>query len=183
MSNLASGNERHPVSAPMTRGRFISKRDISIEIFEMTDGLMAVYSTFLDPYHLIRLDLTVDPKTKEILAAHAEMANHPHSLCPLVTVKAGELAGLVIGRGIVKEISGRIGGGQGCVHLRELAIETVNFIATAIIGYDSGYGLMSRDFNAMPEDARYELSKDRLRGTCHIFQGAGQPGEPVKPTG
>jgi hypothetical protein len=164
-------------TAPAGRGRFVSKRDISIEIFEQSDGRMAVYSTFLDPYHLIRLDLTVEPGTKEILAAHAEMANHPHSLCPLVTMKALTLVGVKIGRGVIKEISQRIGGGEGCVHLRELAMEAANFIATALIGFDNGYGVMSRQFNAMPEDARYELSKERLRGTCHIFQGGNQAGE------
>lgn len=172
-------NRTSQATAPATRGRFISKRDISIEIFEQPDGRMAVYSTFLDPFHLIRLDLTVDPRTKEILAAHAEMANHPHALCPLVTARAQSLVGVTIGRGVMKEISQRIGGAEGCVHLRELAMEVVNFIATALIGFDSGYGVMSRQFNAMPEDARYVLAKDQLLGTCHIFQGAPHPGAPV----
>ncbi|MBI5866959.1 MAG: DUF2889 domain-containing protein [candidate division Zixibacteria bacterium] len=173
-------NEHTASPAPASRGRFVSKRDISIEIFELPDGRMAVYSTFLDPYHLIRLDLTVEPGTKEILAAHAEMANHPHSLCPLVTIKAQALVGLRIGRGVIKEISQRIGGAQGCVHLRELAMEAANFIATALIGYDDGYGVMSRDFNAMPEDERYQVSKERLQGTCHIFQGSSEAGIPLK---
>ncbi|MBI3873089.1 MAG: DUF2889 domain-containing protein [candidate division Zixibacteria bacterium] len=168
-----------PVPPPARRGRFVSKRDISIEIFESPDGLMSVYATFLDPYHLIRLDLTVDPNSKEILAAHAEMANHPHSLCPLVTVKAQELVGLNVGRGVMKEISRRIGGGAGCVHLRELSMEAVNFIATAVIGYDNGYGVMSREFNAMPEEERYRLSKEHLRGTCQIFQGGETAGPRV----
>jgi len=175
-------NRSSTAAAPAERGRFISKRDISIEIFEQTDGRMAVYSTFLDPYHLIRLDLTVEPGTKEILAAHAEMANHPHSLCPLVTAKAQTLVGVRIGRGVMKEISQRIGGGQGCVHLRELAMEAANFIATALIGFDNGYGVMSRQFNAMPEDARYQVSKQRLQGTCHIFQGAAHAGSPTQET-
>ncbi|MEW5700727.1 MAG: DUF2889 domain-containing protein [Candidatus Zixiibacteriota bacterium] len=160
----------------MPRGRLVSKRDISIEIFETPDGMISVGASFLDPYHLIRLDLMVNPKTKSITAAHAEMANHPHTLCPLVTAKAGELVGLVIGRGVMKEISHRVGGGQGCVHLRELAMEAVNFTATAIIGYDFGYGVMSREFNVMPEDERYRLSREHLRGTCQIFQGGEHPG-------
>jgi len=164
------------VGSHLQRGRFVSKRSISIEIFESPDGMVSVYSTFLDPYHLIRLDLTVNPRTKTILAAHAEMANHPHSPCPLVTIKAQALVGLVVGRGIMKEISRRIGGGQGCVHLRELSMEAANFIATAIIGYEHGYGVMSREFNAMPEDERYRLSRDHLRGTCQIFQGGESPG-------
>jgi hypothetical protein len=80
---------------------------------------------------------------------------------------------------VKKEISQRIGGGEGCVHLRELAMEAANFIATALIGFDNGYGVMSRQFNAMPEDARYQISRNRLQGTCHIFQGAAHAGAPT----
>lgn len=163
---------------PIKKGRFVSKRDISIEIFETDDGMMAVYATFLDPYHLIRLDLTVDPATKTILAASSEMANHPHALCPLITEKAQELVGLVVGRGIMKEILRRIGGSTGCAHLRELAMEAVNFVATAVIGYEQGYGVMGREYNLKPEAERYKLTRDTLRNTCHIFQGGEEPGQP-----
>jgi hypothetical protein len=58
-----SENRANTVTTPAARGRFISKRDISIEIFEQPDGRIAVFSTFLDPYHLIRLDLSVEPGT------------------------------------------------------------------------------------------------------------------------
>lgn len=150
--------------------RLVSKRDISITAFELENGRVLLESLFLDPYHLIRLSLEIDPATRTIMGAHCEMANHPHTVCPRVTDRAQQLVGLVIGRGITKEISRRIGGSEGCVHLRELAFDAVNFGATVMIGYDEGFGLMSRDFNVLDENRRYDISKGVLRNTCHVYK-------------
>ncbi|MCB0831976.1 MAG: DUF2889 domain-containing protein [Bacteroidetes bacterium] len=150
--------------------RLVSKRDIGIEAFELENGNVMLEATFLDPYHLIRLNIQVDPRTRLIVAAKSEMANHPHSICPSVTEKARLLKDLKIGRGITKEISRRIGGSDGCVHLRELALETVNFAATVMMGYDEGFGLMSREFNILDENKRYDLSKHILTNTCHVYK-------------
>ncbi|NVO03895.1 MAG: hypothetical protein HXX09_14455, partial [Bacteroidetes bacterium] len=45
--------------------RLVSKRDIGIEAFELEDGNLMLEATFLDPYHLIRLNIQIDPKTRE----------------------------------------------------------------------------------------------------------------------
>ena len=42
--------------------------------------------------------------------------------------------------------------------------------ATALIGFDLGYGLMSRDFNILTEEERYEQASEILKGTCHAFK-------------
>lgn len=150
--------------------RLVSKRDIGIQAFELENGNLMMEATFLDPYHLIRLNVQINPRTRLIEAAKSEMANHPHSACPSVTDKAKQLIGLSITRGITKEINRLIGGMEGCVHLRELSLETVNFAATVLIGYDEGFGLMSRDFNILDEKKRYDLSKHLLKNTCHIYK-------------
>ena len=164
MSEMDSNIELSPVK------RLVSKRDIGIEAFELENGNVMLEATFLDPYHLIRLNVQLDPRTRIIVAAKSQMANHPHSACPSVTEKAKLLKGLVIGRGITKEISKRIGGSEGCVHLRELAFETVNFAATVMMGYEEGFGLMSREFNILDEGKRFDLSKHILKNTCHIYK-------------
>jgi hypothetical protein len=164
MSEIESNIELSPVK------RLVSKRDIGIEAFELENGNVMLEATFLDPYHLIRLNVQLDPRTRTIVAAKSQMANHPHSACPSVTEKAKLLKGLVIGRGITKEISKRIGGSEGCVHLRELALETVNFAATVMMGYEEGFGLMSREFNILDEERRFDLSKHILKNTCHIYK-------------
>jgi hypothetical protein len=150
--------------------RLVSKRDIGIDAFELENGNLMLEASLLDPYHLIRLNLHIEPKTKAIVYAKSEYANHPHKGCPFVAVKARLLIGLKIERGITKEVSERIGGSDGCVHLRELALETINFAATALIGYDEGFGLMSRNFNVLDENQRYELSKHLLKNTCYIYK-------------
>ncbi len=156
--------ERIPVK------RLVSKRDIGIEAFELTDGNLMMESTFMDPYHLIRLNLIIAPSTKTIVHAKCEFTNHPHGACPLVQVKAKQLIGLKIQRGIAKLVLQKIGGSEGCVHLRELAMDTINFAATTLIGYDEGFGLMSREFNIQEEGKRFEISQHLLKGSCHIYK-------------
>ncbi len=150
--------------------RLVSKRDIGIEAFELENGHLMLEATFLDPYHLIRLNIHIDPHTKAITNAKSEFASHPHSICPLVAVKAKLLIGLKIERGITKMVSQRIGGSDGCIHLRELTLETINFAATTLIGFDEGFGLMSRDFNILAEEKKIDISKHLLKNSCFVFK-------------
>ncbi len=165
-----SANDEKSKKERIAVKRLLSKRDIGIEAFELVNDQLMLEATFLDPYHLIRLNIHIEPKEKMITHARCEFGNHPHRECPVVAAKAELLIGLKIGRGITKAISQRIGGGEGCVHLRELAIETINFAATALIGYDEGFGLMSRDYNMLDEDKKKEMSSHLLKGTCHIYK-------------
>lgn len=162
-------NENIPKAERIPVKRLVSKRDIGIEAFELENGNLMLEATFLDPYHLIRLNLHIDPKTKTITYAKCEFANHPHGACPLVGLKAKLLIGIKIERGVTRKVSERIGGSEGCIHLRELTLETINFAATALIGYDEGFGLMSRDFNMLDENKKFELSKDLLKGSCIVY--------------
>ena len=88
----------------------------------------------------------------------------------MVAEKAKGLIGLRIERGITKMILKKIGGSDGCVHLRELVLETINFAATTLIGYDEGFGLMSRDFNLLDENERLNISRPLLANTCFIYK-------------
>ncbi len=163
-------NENVPKIEQTQIKRLASKRDIGIEAFELVNGNLMLEATFLDPYHLIRLNLQIDPHTKTIIFAKSEFASHPHVSCPLVAIKAKLLIGLKIERGITKLVSQRIGGNEGCIHLRELTLETINSAATTLIGYDEGFGLMSRDFNLLDEEQRFEISAQLLKGSCHIYK-------------
>ncbi len=150
--------------------RLVSKRDIGIEAFELENGHLMLEATFLDPYHLIRLNIHIEPNTKEITNAKSEFANHPHTLCPFVAQKAKQLIGLKVERGITRMISQRIGGSEGCIHLRELTLETINFAATTLIGYDEGFGLMSRDFNLLNETEKTDISRHLLKNSCYVYK-------------
>ncbi|MCK9421487.1 MAG: DUF2889 domain-containing protein [Bacteroidales bacterium] len=170
MEELKDSNDRLKIDGIPSK-RLISKRDIGIEAFELGDGNLLLEATLLDPYHLIRLDIEIEPQTKTIRNARSTYTNYPHASCYLVAEKAKLMIGLKIERGITKMISQRIGGSEGCVHLRELALETINFAATTLIGYDNGFGLMSRDFNLLAETRRFEISKKLLKNTCFIYKG------------
>lgn len=150
--------------------RLVSKRDIGIEAFELENGNLRMEATLLDPYHLIRLEVDIDPHTKTILRAQSGFTNYPHASCFMVADRAALLVGLRIERGITKNIIRWIGGSEGCVHLRELVLETINFAAATLIGYAEGFGLMSRDFNILDENQRFDISKDVLRNTCYIYR-------------
>ncbi len=163
-TNNISDLDRIPVK------HLVSKRDIGIEAFELENGNLMLEATLLDPYHLIRFNMHIEPQSKLIVHAKSEFANNPHGQCPIVSIKAAMLIGLKIERGIVKEVTHRIGGSDGCVHLRELILETINFAATTLIGYDQGLGLMNRSFNMLNETQRYDLSKEMLKDTCHIYK-------------
>ena len=150
--------------------RLVSKRDIGIEAFELENGNLMLEASLLDPYHLIRLNIHIEPQTKTIIRAKCEFASHPHTACPVVAAKVGSMVGLKIERGVIKAVSQRIGGTEGCVHLRELALETINFAATTLIGFDNGFGLMSREFNILDENKRFEISKHLLKNSCYIYK-------------
>lgn len=153
----------------MAKKSLISKRDITIELFELEDGHAQLEANFLDPYHLIRLEMEVEPSQRKILRVVASMTNAPFHACPRVTQRVTALEGLVIGKGIMREVAQRIGGPLGCVHLRELTAEVVNFAATALIGYEQGLGLMSKVYSRASDEERFAMSKDLLKGTCHIY--------------
>ena len=169
MSNKSS-NPEIPESERIPIKRLVSKRDIGVEAFELVNGNLMIKATFLDPYHLIRLNLHIEPSSKTIVAAICEFGNYPHSLCPSIVGKAKSLIGLQIKRGILKEIIKAVGGCDGCVHLKELVIDSINFAATTLIGYEFGFGLMNREFNRQEESKMFEISKDALKNTCFVYK-------------
>jgi hypothetical protein len=150
--------------------KLVSKRDIGIEAFELVNGNVMLEATFLDTYHLIRLNIHLEPGTRTIVAAKCEYTNYPHTLCASLENKATSLVGLRIIRGITKEVLKRTGGSDGCVHLRELVLDTVNFAATVLMGYDAGFGLMSREFNIQDEKQKFEMSRKILKNTCYVYK-------------
>jgi hypothetical protein len=151
--------------------KLVAQRSITLDLYETETGRALITARFLDPFHLIGLEVEVEPSTRRVVDARAEYVTAPfRDVCPTVAGKARELVGLVIGKGIMKEIARRIGGAEGCVHLRELAMEVVNFAATALVGAEQGFGLMSQEFNRKSEQERKRLSLAVLRDTCAAYK-------------
>ncbi len=167
-NNLSNTGATYPEKISVKR--LVSKRDIGIEAFELMNGDLMIEATFLDPYHLIRLNLHIEPNSKTIVAAISEFGNYPHSKCPSIVEKARALVGLKIKRGILMDIVKAVGGCDGCVHLKELTIAAINFAATTLIGHDIGLGLMNREFNQQDESIIFEKSKHALKNTCFVYK-------------
>lgn len=158
------------LSPPNLNGRrMVSRRDIAIGLYELEGGQAYLESSLLDPYHLIRLEIQVDPGQRQIVWARSELHKAPYPICAGAARRAEELVGLRIGRGVMRELARRVGGGEGCVHLRELTAETINFAATALVGYDQGLGLLSQAFNELPPERKHELSRPVLAGSCRAY--------------
>jgi len=146
-------------------------RNINLEIFDLDpDKTFWTKSTFMDLEHGIILKMKIHAEKREVIDADAEMIRVPYSICPMALEKVKNLVGLKIERGVMKEITRRVGHSDGCVHIRELTMETVNLVAGALMGYSAGFGLMDRNWNKLSEKERLEKSMHVLQNTCYPYR-------------
>ena len=125
-----------PLTAPAER-RLMHQRDIVLRGFEREDGLFDIEATLADTktygfgnedrgriepgekLHGMAMRFTVND-AMEIVSAEAATDFSPYAICPTGAASFARLAGLRIGRGFLKGAAERVGGTQGCTHLREL---------------------------------------------------------------
>lgn len=112
-------------------------RDIVLRGFLRADGMLDIEAELADTktygfpnrdrgrieagdrLHGMALRLTVD-QTLTVRKVEAVMDATPHAVCPGVAPNFARLEGLTIGRGFLRGAMERVGGTQGCTHLREL---------------------------------------------------------------
>ncbi len=162
-------------AAPRTH---LHTRAITLGGFEREDGLFDIEAELMDtrtydsvieervvglgaPLHHMRARLTIT-EDMEIVAAEAVTEAGPFSICGGGAETFGRLAGLVIGPGFLKAANGRLGGVQGCTHLRELLQQM------GTVAFQTMY----------PVRARREAERDpntppRLLDTCHAYASDG----------
>jgi len=161
-----------PAAAPRN---LLHERSISIRAYRRADHLLDVDATVTDvrmhdmrtadrglipagePLHQMSIRLTVDD-AMAIVACAAAIEAGPHAICSSASDNFGRLAGLTIGRGFLKAAQEKVGGAQGCTHLRELLqqIATVVFQAATAKSADS-----------------ISQSDPRVINTCHAFDSSG----------
>ena len=125
-----------PLSNPTER-ELLHLRDIAIRGYRRADGLFDVEAHLTDtkaygfsnqdrgyvesgePLHGMWMRMTVDEELT-IVACEAATEFAPYAVCPGAAPNFSRLAGLSIRRGFLKAAADRIGGIQGCTHLREL---------------------------------------------------------------
>jgi hypothetical protein len=120
-----------------TARKLLHMRDIQLRGYEREDGMfdievrMTNIKTYSwsnhdrgainagDPLHDMWMRLTID-RDMTIQAVDAAMDGTPFAICPAVAPNYQRLIGLTIGRGFLKSAMQRLGGVEGCTHLREL---------------------------------------------------------------
>jgi hypothetical protein len=125
-----------PLTAPVER-ELLHSRDIVLRGYQRDDGLYDVEAQLTDtktrgfsnedrgwvepgePLHGMWMRLTLD-EDLTIIACEAAIDHSPYAICPGAAPNFSRLAGLRIKPGFLREAMARIGGTQGCTHLREL---------------------------------------------------------------
>jgi Protein of unknown function (DUF2889) len=125
-----------PLSAPAER-ELLHLRDIVLRGYQRADGLFDIEAHLLDtksygyenadrgwmepgePLHGMWMRMTVD-QDMVITACEAATDHSPYSICPQAAPNFSRLAGIRIGPGFTRAVKERVGGVQGCTHLREM---------------------------------------------------------------
>jgi hypothetical protein len=125
-----------PLSEPEKREPLHS-RDIVLRGYRRADGLFDIEAQLTDaksygfsmddrgwiapgePLHGMYVRMTVD-EDLQIVACEAAADHTPYAICPGAAPNMARLAGLTIKPGFLKQAASRVGGTEGCTHLREL---------------------------------------------------------------
>lgn len=172
-----------PLSEPQER-ELLHTRDVRLQGWRRADGLYDIEAELSDRktqgfanedrgwigpedrLHGMRMRMTVD-EDLVIRAFEASIDDSPYAICPGAAPGFARLAGLTIGRGFLKAAAERVGGTQGCTHLREL-LQQMGTVAMQTL-----YGVRLRRMQAgsdlPPEGRPAPPSID----TCHGWRSDG----------
>lgn len=134
--NLRERCLKMPLPKPEPR-TMLHVRDIQLRGYERDDGLVDIEAHMTDiktysinnrdrggigagePVHdmWLRISLSRDMTIQACIAA---MDGTPHNICSGVAANYQRLVGLNIGKGFIKAAIQRLGGIEGCTHLREM---------------------------------------------------------------
>jgi hypothetical protein len=143
------------------------QRSIHSHVRDQGDGRLQVASSLLDLEHSFHLDMIVRTADWAIESATATMGKTPLSRCEAGAAVVGELVGLQIDRGVLRQINARIGGARGCAHLAELVTDAVRLLGMIRLGGDTGYW-SDGDMQRSEEEVIAE-GRGRLRNSCIVF--------------
>ncbi|MCR4405437.1 MAG: DUF2889 domain-containing protein [Anaerolineae bacterium] len=154
------------------------QRNINVSVHRISDNQIMLWSTMLDLDHSIRVQLTVDMASEQIVEASGEMLKVPFGICHQTLDNLEKLKGLTIERGVSKKVTAAVGKNTGCVHLVEIVMSAVRLASPFLIGY--GSGLTERQqLEQFSEEEQIQLGKLFLADTCLAYktdtgEGGGQ---------
>lgn len=143
------------------------QRSVNSSVSMREDGRLVVESNFLDLEHSLHLTLVVNNADGRIEKADAMMPKSPFSRCKKCVQGTKLLEGLVVGRGIMRQINGLLGGPKSCVHLVEVISEAVRLVGMLRAGDGGDYAYPGDPSH--PEDVVIEKLKPSLLNSCMVF--------------
>jgi hypothetical protein len=140
---------------------FEKRKSVSME---QEDINIKIIIHLKDYFHEMKTIITINSNSKVILAAEAQIIAVPWDLCYEVASKMEGLVGLKVQKGIQEQVQRILGGAKGCVHLLELAIDSVTTF------------VQLRDFHLLPKEMPYNEKmvkiKEMYKGICHTYSNS-----------
>jgi hypothetical protein len=164
-----------PLSEPTER-ELLHTRDIVIRGYRRADGLFDIDAEIVDTktytfttsdraipagdrLHNMVMRLTVDASLT-IVGAEAATEYGPFAICGGGAATFGRLVGIPIRAGFMREANARLGGIEGCTHIREMLQQM------ATVAFQTSFVLPSRQ----ADDA---TQANRLVNSCYAYSAAG----------
>lgn len=145
------------------------QRNINVTVEKVDAEHILIQASLLDLDHSIRFLMKVHTATRTISEGSAQMIRVPFRKCRETVPLAATIAGLVIGRGINRQLADRLGHNVGCMHLVELAMTAARMAAAVLAEADRG--LTDREgFECLDEASRIALGMPHLKNTCLVFR-------------
>ena len=145
----------------------IFQRSIHSNVKKIDGGRLLVTSSLLDLEHSLHLELIVRTADRTIESAKATMSKTPLTRCSRGVDGIPGLAGIVVDRGVLREIHRRVGGPRGCAHIVELLENAVRLVSMILIGNSLSYW---SDLKArMSEEEIIAEGRRKLKNTCLVF--------------
>ncbi len=172
-----------PLPAAAAR-RLLHTRDVQLRGYLREDGQIEIEARMTDvktysapnidrsmiaagePLHDMWIRMTLTPDELEITACEAVMDSTPYGICPQAAPKMERLVGLKIGKGFLKAASLRVGGVEGCTHLREL----LQPVATT--AFQTQYSLLNHELDGGAREIEHGLAPGMLN-SCHAYNEHG----------
>ncbi len=167
-----------PLSEPAPREK-MHCRDIRIEGYRRDDGLWDIEAHMTDtktygfdnafrgrieagePLHDMHLRLTLD-ESLVVRGLEAATDAGPYQACPAVAPNYARMVGVTLGPGWSRAIKERLGGVEGCTHLREM------LGAMATVAFQTLYPVLAKKAADKPRPG-----KPPLINTCHAYRADG----------
>lgn len=166
-----------PLSPPVPRDLAHTRR-IELHGYHRMDGLFDIEARLTDtkthgfanddrgwidpgePLHGMSMRMTVN-EDMEIVGFEAATDYSPYRICPEIAPNYAKLIGLRVGPGFLRAVQERVGGVQGCTHLRELMQQM------GTVAFQTLYPvLMKRKQAAAP-------GRPPLLNTCYAYREEG----------